>query len=109
MLRPDHRPSLRAALAASAPPGGPPAPNGGPPARALGMFWCCLLAGLAAGFPLCPRASAQDRETPPLRLGGLTPSGLRLSATESWAAYDFTLANHTDVDRQARVLAFFEG
>jgi hypothetical protein len=74
-------------------------------ARTSGLFWCCLVAGIATAC-LDSRARAQE---PPLRLGGVMPSGIRMSATESWSTYDFTLTNLSGVDRQARVLAFFVG
>jgi len=70
---------------------------------------CCrvvlvLVLGLLAG----PRASAQDREPPPLRLGGVVPGGVRLFATECWGTYDFNLTNLSDTDRRARVLLYHE-
>ncbi len=55
----------------------------------------------------CSAAPAQQRETPSLVLGGVTPGGVRTSATESWGTYDFNVTNWTDQDRLARVLAFF--
>jgi hypothetical protein len=64
-----------------------------------------LLALLPAA---CPQVSAQVPE-PPLRLEGVTPAGVRKSATESWGAYSFELTNTSDVDRLARVLFFYEG
>jgi hypothetical protein len=55
----------------------------------------------------CPAASAQERKPPPLRLGGVFPSGVRISATESWGMYSFEVTNLSDKDRLARVLVFF--
>jgi hypothetical protein len=66
-----------------------------------------LVSVLAMAFLFCPAAPAQDREAPPLRLGGVFPGGLRTSATENWGIYDFSLANLSNQDRLARVLAFF--
>ena len=63
-------------------------------------MWC-----LAA---LSPAAPAQDAK-PPLVFGGVTPGGVRASATESWGAFDVSLSNRTDVERTARVLVFFDG
>jgi hypothetical protein len=51
-------------------------------------------------------ASAQDGG-PTLWLGGLTPGGLRVSATDSWGVFDFNVQNRTNVDRTARVVMFF--
>ena len=58
-----------------------PAPRGPAP-------WCCLLAGLL----LCGPAAAQDGK-PVLRLDGVTPDGVRRTATEAWGAYAFKLTN----------------
>ena len=41
-------------------------------------------------------------------VGGVTPGGVRATATESWGAFDVSVANRTDVDRIGRVLVFFE-
>jgi hypothetical protein len=37
------------------------------------------------------------------------PGGARLTATESWGGYDFTITNLSDTDRLARVLMYFAG
>jgi hypothetical protein len=66
-----------------------------------------LLAALGAALLCCTAAPAGDKETPPLRLGGVIPGGARATATDGWGEYDFELANLTDVDRNARVLMFF--
>jgi hypothetical protein len=56
-----------------------------------------------------PHAAAQDREAPPLGLSGGMPAGVRRTATESWGVFQFSVTNPTDIDRQARVLVFYEG
>jgi hypothetical protein len=66
-----------------------------------------LVVVLAMAFLCGPVTPAQEREGPPLRLGGVVPGGLRTSATESWGMYDFSVTNLSDQDRLARVLAFF--
>src|SRR5579885_323254 len=68
---------------------------------------CKLIAVLVSILPCCPAASAQEREVPPLALGGVVPGGVRTSATEGWGMYDFSVTNWTDQDRLARVLVFF--
>jgi hypothetical protein len=68
----------------------------------------CLLVSLSLALLSCPTASAQDRQEEPLRLGGVLPGGVRSSATTSWGAYDFNVANLSDTDRQARVLVMFD-
>src|SRR5579885_1591907 len=68
---------------------------------------CKLIAVLVSILPCCPAASAQEREVPPLLLGGVVPGGVRTSATESWAMFDFSVTNWTNQDRLARVLVFF--
>jgi hypothetical protein len=55
------------------------------------------------------RIAAQDIEPPPMRLDGVQPGGVRRSATESWGAFDFQITNISDIDRQARVVMFYEG
>lgn len=60
----------------------------------------CLLAPLSAVAQQAPQ---------PLRLDGLTLGGVRSSVTEAWGAFDLTLTNSSDQDRQARVLFFYEG
>src|SRR5689334_3595631 len=65
------------------------------------------LAGLAAALVLGPPARAA--EPPPLRLDGVRPGGLRISATESWGTFEFDLANLTAADRPARLAVLFEG
>src|SRR3954454_6062144 len=61
----------------------------------------CLLAPLAA--------VAQEQAPPALRLDGTYPGGVRYSVTEAWGAFDLTLTNASDQDRQARALLFYEG
>jgi hypothetical protein len=63
--------------------------------------------GLGIGLLFSSSASAQDRGPPTLRLGGVAPGGLRISATESWGAFDFNVTNLTDTDRPARAVMFF--
>ena len=67
----------------------------------------CLLAALALALCHCPAAPAQER--PPLRLNGVGIAGVRGSVTESWGTFGIHLTNLSDGDRQARVLAFYEG
>lgn len=67
-----------------------------------------LLALLTAALFTAP-LPAQDREPTTLRLGGVMPAGVRSTTTESWTRFEFTVTNLTDTDRQARVLAFYEG
>jgi hypothetical protein len=74
----------------------------------------CLVAALAVLLHLGPRAAAQERSVPDLRLPKLpgltdTPGSLRDSTTESWSAFSFDLLNLTDQDRQARVVVLYEG
>jgi hypothetical protein len=66
-----------------------------------------LLAVLWSG--ICPLATAQERKPPPLRIGGVNPAGVRLSATDTFGAWEFDVTNLTDQDRQARVFTFFAG
>src|SRR5690349_20748976 len=77
-----------------------------PPLARRASRWC-LLAGLGLGLCCGPLAPAQ--EPPPLRLGGLYPTGARNSVTEGWGTFEFNLTNPTDTDRQARVLVFYTG
>ena len=56
-----------------------------------------------------PAAPAQERDPPILRLSGVLPGGVRATATESWGVFEFGLTNFADVDRQARVVTFYEG
>jgi hypothetical protein len=69
------------------------------------LIFACLAAAMFPGAP----AWAQPAGPPPLRLDGIKPAGLRMSATERWGAYEIDLSNLTDVDRLARVVMFFEG
>jgi hypothetical protein len=55
----------------------------------------------------CPWLSGQ--ETPPLRLAGVVPGGIRTSVTESWGTFEFELTNLSDTDRHARVLVSYQG
>ena len=71
--------------------------------------WAVLLAGLGLGLFSGARTTAQDREPPPLRLGGVMPGGMRNSATESWGTFDFDLTNLSDSDRRARVVLLYKG
>jgi hypothetical protein len=77
------------------------------PAHALRWLTVCAALGMAllTGRPVL----AADDDTAPLRLGGLTPHGLRIYATESWGSFDFDLTNLTDIDRRARVVVFYQG
>src|SRR5438552_14639295 len=69
-------------------------------------LWSCLLASFAMWLS-CPVARAQDRDTP-LRLDGMESAGVRTTVTESWGTLKFNLINHTETDRRARVLVFYE-
>jgi hypothetical protein len=53
--------------------------------------------------------AAQDNSPPPLRLDGVQPGGVRRTATESWGSFDFQVTNSSEIDRQARVVCFYEG
>jgi hypothetical protein len=66
---------------------------------------CTLIAALLAvvAAPVCAQ-----QEGPVLRLAGVRPGGVRSSVTESWGQLDFQLANTTDTDRSALVVAFYE-
>jgi hypothetical protein len=70
---------------------------------------CRFLACLAVALCACPPAPAQEEDPPPLILDGLTPAGVRISATEAWGTFAFTLVNKADFDRQARVVLSYEG
>jgi hypothetical protein len=65
---------------------------------------CLSLFLIGANF-----AAAQDSSPPPLRLEGVQPGGVRRTATESWGSYDFQVTNTTEIDREARVVCFYEG
>ena len=54
-----------------------------------------------------PVAYSQQAAPPPYRLGGLQPSGPRLSLTESWGTLRFDLTNLTDTAHDARVVVFY--
>jgi hypothetical protein len=62
-----------------------------------------------AWLAACAPVSAQQNPAATLRLGGLLPSGVRASATESWGTHEFNVTNFADTDRRARVLMFFDG
>lgn len=62
---------------------------------------------LAAMAVACSVASAQQRQPAPLRLGGVTPGGVSVAATESWQSFDFNITNTTDDDRLARVCMMY--
>jgi hypothetical protein len=69
--------------------------------RFLGVLAC-----LAVGtFP----AAGQDSPSSLLRLSGVYPTGVRASATEKWGAFTFTITNHGEGDRLARVVLFYAG
>jgi hypothetical protein len=53
-----------------------------------------------------PAVLAQDSERP-LRVSDVSPTGVRGTATRSWAAFHFLLDNLTGEDRQARVLVYY--
>jgi hypothetical protein len=72
-------------------------------------LWYLFFAGLVVGLFSCPPAYAQAPGPPPLRLEGVTPGGLRVSATERWGTFEFELANLSDVDRLARLVVLYEG
>ena len=70
-----------------------------------------LFVGLAAfliSSLLGAPAAAQERQAPSLRLGMVTPGGIRATATEGWGAYDIALTNSTDKDRLARAFVLFD-
>src|SRR5262249_52349057 len=71
-----------------------PSPSSALICLCIGLVWSSL-------------APAQEREAPILGLSGVKPSGVRDSATESWGAFDFSLTNRTDRDRQGRLLVFY--
>jgi hypothetical protein len=66
-----------------------------------------LVAALAA--LCCARSPAQDRDPSSLRLDGVDPRGVRRYATESWGTFGFTLTNHGDSGRLARVVLNYAG
>jgi hypothetical protein len=55
---------------------------------------------------LCPPAPAQTDGGQPLRLKGLYPAGARASTTDGWGAFQFSVQNLSDQDRDASVLVF---
>ena len=71
--------------------------------RTARMLLHRLLLALSLSLTLSLSLPAQS---PPLRLDGMIPSGVRTTLTESWGTLDFTITNFTDVDRLARVLVF---
>ncbi len=64
----------------------------------LGLIAICAAGGLA-----------QESQPATLRLGGMRPTGVRTSVTESRGMLDFNVTNQTDIDRLGRVLFFYEG
>jgi hypothetical protein len=67
--------------------------------------------GLAVlGVLLVASATAQGQSEPsPLRLEGVKPGGVRMSATESWGAFDLSLLNRSDSERTAQGYVFYDG
>lgn len=53
-------------------------------------------------------SSVQAQSPQPLRLVSLSPGGVRISVTESSGMLDFVVDNPTTIDRQARLVAFYE-
>src|SRR6516164_1717328 len=68
-----------------------------------------LLVSVALSVIDANSVAAQDNSPPPLRLDGVQPGGVRRSATESWGSFDFQVTNSSEIDRQARVVCFYEG
>jgi hypothetical protein len=68
-----------------------------------------VFAAVCAALLACAPAAAQAPAPPPLRLDGMAPGGLRVSATETWGVFQFDVTNLTDVDRLARLVVFFDG
>jgi hypothetical protein len=72
--------------------------------------WCCVVVALPVLWAAGEKALAQQHpEIPPLRVTGLAPGGVRLSATDSWGQLDFELSNLSGDDRVGRVFVFFQG
>lgn len=66
-----------------------------------------LLSVLGLAAVLCGTAPGQERS--PLRVGGLSPGGLRIAVTERWGEISFTVRNPSNAPREARVVAFHDG
>ncbi len=71
--------------------------------------WCRPVTALGAVLLTCLAARAQERPSAPLGVRGFGPGGLRASVADRWGAFHFTVTNHTDRDRTARVLLFHRG
>jgi hypothetical protein len=69
--------------------------------------WALAVLGLVLAVPSA--APAQPGPLQPLQLDGIQIGGVRGSVTEGWAKLEFRLSNRTGTDRQARVLALYEG
>lgn len=76
----------------------------------LRPLWTATIAYLLAvglGLALPAAGRAQERPAPDLRLGGLVPSSVRMTATTSWAKYELDLTNVSNTDRRVLVAVFF--
>lgn len=67
------------------------------------------LTALGLALIFCSTAAAQEAPVPALHLAGVTPGGIRTSATESWGTFHFELTNSSDTDRNARVQISYVG
>lgn len=66
-----------------------------------------LVAAVGLVGALVLAAGAQDTDPRELRVQGFVPAGPRTSVTESRGTLSFTVVNHDDTDKDARVVVFY--